>query len=104
MESVVYRQIRQAILRRQQVLLTYKGLARSVCPHAIGFKRGVAHTLVYQFAGASSRGAIVPASPNNWRCMIVAELRNVRVREGPWYTAWNFGGASTCIDEVDVSL
>jgi hypothetical protein len=103
-ESFVYRLIRRAIVRRQQILAVYKGLPRSFCPHAIGHKQGRAHCLVYQFAGRSSSRAIVPGSSDNWRCMVVDELSEVRVREGAWYTAWNFLRPSSCIDEVDVSL
>lgn len=102
--SPAYALLRQAIVRRQQVLATYKGLPRSFCPHALGRKAGVAHCLVYQFAGRSSSRVITPSSPDNWRCMIVDELQDVRVREGPWYTAWNFLEPSSCIDEIDVSL
>ena len=104
MQSSVYRLLRNAILRRQQVLAVYKGLPRNMCPHAIGTKGGRAHCLVYQFGGRSSSRAIVPGSPANWRCMIVDELSEVRVREGAWYTAWNYGRASSCIDRVDLSL
>lgn len=102
--SSVYELLRQAIVRRQQVLATYKGLPRSFCPHAIGRKQGVAHCLVYQFAGRSSSRIITPSSPDNWRCLLVDELQDVRVREGAWYTAWNFTEPSSCIDEIDISL
>lgn len=112
MHSSAYRLIRDAIVRRQQVLATYKGLPRSFCPHAIGHKHGVAHCLVYQFAGSSSSRVITPSSPDNWRCMVVDALHDVRVREGPWYTAFNYfrrGSGlelepSSCIDEIDVSV
>jgi hypothetical protein len=103
-QSQAYRLIRQAIVRRQQVLATYNGLPRSFCPHALGFKQGVAHCLAYQFAGLSSSRPIKPGSPDNWRCMVVDALEDVRVREGPWYTAWNFLEPSHCIDEVDVHV
>ena len=104
MRSPAYELLRQAIVRRQQVLATYKGLPRSFCPHAIGLKQGVPHCLVYQFAGRSRSRVITPGSPDNWRCMIVDELHDVRVREGAWYTAWNFLEPSSCIDEIDLSL
>jgi hypothetical protein len=104
MPSEAYRRIREAILRRQQVLATYHGLPRSFCPHAIGFKQGVAHCLAYQFAGQSRSRVIVPHSPDNWRCVLVDALHDVRVREGPWYTAYNFVEPSSCIDEIDVAV
>lgn len=104
MESFVYRLIRRAIVRRQQIWAVYKGLPRALCPHAIGHKQGRARCLVYQFGGRSQTRAIVPGSPDNWRCMAVDELREVQVREGAWYTAWNFARPSSCIDELDVAV
>lgn len=104
MPSTVYGLIRQAIIRRQQVLASYHGQPRSLCPHAIGLKHGVAHCLAYQFAGGSRSRVITKGSPDNWRCLVVGELEDVRVREGAWYTAWNFMNPSACIDEIDVSV
>jgi hypothetical protein len=102
--SPAYRLIRAAILRRQQVLASYQGLPRSLCPHAIGLVRGVEHCLVYQFAGSSRRGLLPPGSPHNWRCLIVARLADLRVREGPWHTAPNYAGPGSCIELLDVSV
>lgn len=104
MDSFVYRLLRQAIIRRQQVEALYHGLPRRFCPHAIGRKRGRPRCLVYQFAGRSRSRAIVPGAVDNWRCLDVDELRDVRVRDGAWYTAWNAGSGSSCIDELDLSL
>jgi hypothetical protein len=102
--SRAYRLLRAAILRRQQVLATYQGLPRSLCPHVLGLRRGVEHCLAYQFGGRNSSRAIVPGSPHNWRCMNVADLDDLRVREGPWHTALNYTGLTTCIDELDLRV
>jgi hypothetical protein len=99
-----YGLIRQAIVRRQQIVAIYKGLPRSFCPHAIGYTDGVARCLAYQFAGLSKHRVITPGSPQNWRCLLVDALVDVQVRDGPWYTAWNYVNPSTCIAVLDLSL
>ena len=48
-----YATIRQAILDKEQVLATYHGYHREMCPHVIGWKHGEEHALFYQFGGQS---------------------------------------------------
>ena len=94
--------IRRAILDKLQVVATYKGLRREMCPHAIGVKKGKVHALFYQFAGESSSG--LPPD-GEWRCLVVDELSNVSVLEGAWHTSPNYSiERQTCIDDVDVEV
>lgn len=51
-----YALIREAIQRKQQVLATYDGHAREMCPHVLGTKDGRRQALFYQFGGTSSSG------------------------------------------------
>ena len=58
------------------------------------------HCLGFQFAGSTSKGPIAdPNSNENWRCFNVAELMNIIVKEGPWYTGENHSEPANCIDE-----
>jgi hypothetical protein len=118
----VYETIRQAIINKQQVIATYHGYQREMCPHVIGIKRGKPATqgrgrrpgrpatpdepraLLYQFGGASSSGLGPVGSPDNWRCVKVDELQNVSTRPGPWHTAPNHSRPQTCVDEIDVEV
>jgi hypothetical protein len=94
--------VRDAILRKQQVVASYGGRQRMLCPHAIGWKRGVPHALFYQFAGSSSRG--LASDPHaNWRCLAIDALRDIEVRDGRWHTA-DYEGHQSCIDDVDVTV
>ena len=107
-----YDLIRQAILEKQQVLATYHEHRRELCPHVLGEKNGKPHALVYQFGGTSRRGPLGPdGSPENWRCMFVDELSDVRLRAGEWHTARPTPGAApedrtpqTCVETVDVRV
>jgi hypothetical protein len=104
MAGSTYDLIRSAILNKQQVVATYSGHVREMCPHVIGTKNGREQALFFQFAGTSSSGAIVPGSSDNWRCITINGLSNVSVRNGPWQTAANHSQPQTCVDEIDVQV
>jgi hypothetical protein len=94
-----YTMLAAAIGAKQQVIARYHDQERVFSPHALGSKRGVAHVLVYQFAGGSQAG-LPPGG--EWRCLNVAELSDIRLQPGAWRTASNVFNPQTCLDEVDV--
>jgi hypothetical protein len=96
--------IRRAILNKEQVIATYNGYRREMCPHAIGTKNGRQQVLFYQFGGYSSSGLGPPGSPSNWRCIPISRLSNVETRKGEWYTAPNYSRPQTCVDHVDIDV
>ena len=100
----VYETIRQAILNKQQIVATYNGYSREMCPHTLGTKNGKHHCLFYQFGGASSSGVIVPGLDKNWRCISIDGLSNLVVQNGAWHTATNHSRHQTCIDYIDVEV
>ena len=100
-----YNLIREAILDKMQVIATYDGFLREMCPHAIGHKIGSGdHVLVYQFAGGSKRGLQPLGSTQNWRCMDVEKITDISVREGEWHSYSKHRGRQTCIDIIDVKV
>jgi hypothetical protein len=104
MSGNVYNVIREAIINKQRVTATYNGHVREMCPHVIGTKAGREQALFYQFGGTSSGGAIVPGSPQNWRCIPIGGLTNVTVNGGPWRTGSNHSIPQTCVDVIDVEV
>jgi hypothetical protein len=104
MPTNAYDVIRQAIIQKQFVTATYRGLVREMAPHMIGRKNGRAHALFYQFGGQSSSGLQPDGSPNNWRCVFVDDLSSVVARQGAWHTAPNHSRPQTCVDEIDVEV
>lgn len=94
-----YSIIRQAIVDRQQIIASYGGRVREMCPHAIGTKGGTPQALFFQFGGSSSQG--LPAG-GEWRCLTIADLSAVVARPGPWFTGDNHSQRQTCIDVVDI--
>jgi len=101
-----YNLIRQAIERRQQVIATYRGYDREMCPHAVGVnKRGEQQALFYQFGGQSGGELGPPGSPDNWRCLRIDELADVSVRDGGWHTAPAHTRPQTCVyQRVDLEV
>lgn len=104
MPSATYVRVRDALIKRQTVIASYDGLHRELCPHAIGTTRDVERALFYQCAGHSSKGPVVPGSPDNWRCMDLHRLSVIGVREGQWDSIPTHGRRSRCIDVVDLAI
>ena len=99
-----YRMVLRAILRRQQVIATYRGRRRKMCPHVLGLKSDRPQALFYQFGGESSAGLGREGSSSNWRCMFLDELEDVEVRPGRWHTASNYSRTQVCVGEMDVAV
>lgn len=100
-----YDLVRQAILERKGVSAYYHGYYREMCPHVIGLKRGREQCLFYQFGGQSSSRFIQPdGSPDNWRCIFIDELSDVKIIDiDTWHTAPDHSRPQTCVDFVDVA-
>jgi hypothetical protein len=96
-----YAVLRAAILNKQQVTCTYRGLHRECCPHVIGMKGRKEQVLMYQFGGQSSSG-LPPGG--EWRCMEVAGISGATSQQGPWHTGAGHTRPQTCVDQVDAEV
>jgi hypothetical protein len=101
MSTPTYQVFRTAVLNKQQVVCTYKGLSREVCPHALGHTAGREQALTFQFAGQSSSG-LPPGG--EWRCMKLEDVSNAQLKNGAWHTANTHGRPQTCVKDVDVEV
>jgi hypothetical protein len=101
MPSATYKLFRTAIHGRKQITCIYRGLYRELCPHILGYKHGKEAALTYQFAGESASG--LPAD-GEWRCLLLAEIRSPRLREGGWHTGTRHTATQACVDIVDVDV
>lgn len=93
MRSAYYRLIRAAMVARQQIICSYDGYHREMCVHTIGMSGEKEMILGYQFAGGSSKPP--QSDEQRWRCMDVAKLEGVTVRDGPWRTSDNHSRTQT---------
>jgi hypothetical protein len=96
-----YEVIRDAIVNKRQIVATYGGYEREMCPHGIGTRNGRAQAIFFQFAGGSSQGL---PSGGQWRCLAIEDLSKISTREGAWKTSSNYRQPNTCIDEIDVEV
>jgi hypothetical protein len=94
-----YDALKHAIAHKQQVVATYNGAVRELCPHVLGTKGERRHVLAYQFGGRGSDDQPVKAG---WRCFDVDRLQNLATRSGPWHSAANVYNPQSCLDVVDV--
>jgi len=101
-----YEIIKDAIQNKEIVVAWYDGYERIMCPHTLGTKKGRPQALFYQFAGNSKSGLSPDGSPNNWRCLFLDQLTNVRSEDakGQWHTAPNHSRPQTCVDVTDVEV
>jgi hypothetical protein len=99
MPSSTYTLFRNAILSERQVVCTYDGHYRELCPHIIGTsKHGEESVLAWQFAGESS--GRLP----QWRCLKLANVRNARARDGSWHEGSSHRISQTCISNIDLDI
>ena len=102
MRSTTYALFEDAILAGQQVICTYDGHHREICPHIIGLnKDGKEAVLAWQFAGGS-KGGLPPGG--QWRCLILANVRNARVRDGVWHTGPYHQATQTCVTDIYLDI
>jgi len=99
MPSPTYTLFRNAILAEPQVVCTYEGRHRELCPHILGTnKRGEEAVLAWQFAGES--GGKLP----QWRCLRLADVRNARARNGSWHAGGSHRTSQTCVRNIDLDV
>jgi predicted DNA-binding transcriptional regulator YafY len=100
-EYDLYDLIAGAIRARKQILCTYHGAPRELCPIMLGHKNGVARVLTWQFAGTDEKGDPVAGS---WKCLALDEISDVHLHDGPWHAGDSHRRPQTCLDEVDFDV
>jgi hypothetical protein len=99
MPSANYALFRNAILAEQQVICSYEGRKRELCPHIIGTnKSGEEVVLAWQFGGESS--GPLP----QWRCLRLANVRGARTRQGRWYAGGSHKTEQKCVTDIDLDI
>lgn len=86
---------------RKQVLCTYDGYPRELCPIILGHSRGQEKALTYQFGGQSSTG-LPPGG--QWRCLFLSKVCNVQLRDGSWHAGDSHAQPQGCVETVDLDV
>ncbi|MBR0872623.1 hypothetical protein JQ633_19835 [Bradyrhizobium tropiciagri] len=99
MAGTAYALFRTAISTEHQIVCSYDGKPRELCPHIIGRnKSGEEVVLAWQFAGESS--GEVP----QWRCLRLANVSDISLRKGRWHEGGSHRSAQTCVSEIDLDI
>jgi hypothetical protein len=99
MPSATYALFRKAILAEKQVVCSYEGRHRELCPHIIGTnKSGEEVVLAWQFGGDSS--GPLP----QWRCLRLAGVRDAQARDGRWFAGGSHKTEQSCVTEIDLDI
>lgn len=96
-----FRLFRRAILERKQIICSYSGVRREVCPHILGHSAGQEKALVFQFGRASTSR---PLGKGQWRCLHLAQVSDIKLREGPWHTGSEHRSTQRCVDNLYVDV
>jgi hypothetical protein len=99
--SPTYELFALAMAERKQVLCTYDGYRRELCPIVLGHKAGKEVALTYQFAGGSRTRL---PTRGQWRCLELAKVRDIQLRDGPWHAGASHERPQTCVDIVDLDV
>jgi hypothetical protein len=87
--------------RRAQVVCTYQGYQRELCPVVLGWTDGHEKALTFQFGGGSKKG-LKPGG--EWRCLNLGEVTDVSLREGRWISGDSHQASQVCVKDVDLDV
>jgi hypothetical protein len=102
MPSATYALFVVAMAERRQILCTYQGRRREICPIILGHTKGDEKALVYQVGGQSSKSMRTPA--DRWRCFSLADVKLASLMDGPWLAEADHKGAQSCVQDVDYDV
>ena len=97
-----------ALHARRPVTVSYHGLSRVVCPHALGWKNARPMVITYQTGGQTSTGHLDPDPRKRWRIMYIDEIDQVQPADPAsiWDTAdnYNYANPFPAIDQLAVAI
>jgi hypothetical protein len=101
MPSRTYDLFARAMAESKQILCSYGGYPRELCPIILGHSKNQEKALTYQFAGGSESG-LPPGG--DWKCLFLAKVDDVRLRDGKWYAGDSHTQRQRCVQLVDLDV
>ena len=101
MPSRTYDLFAEAIRSRKQIVCSYDGYPRELCPFILGHTGGEEKALTFQFGG---RGKSRLPPGGEWRCLTLARVKDVQLRDGPWRGGNSHTQAQRCVETVDLDV
>jgi hypothetical protein len=91
----------QAMRMRKPIACMYRGYPRELCPIILGHSQKQEKAVTYQFGGQSKSG--LPPE-GGWRCLWLAKVSAVQLRDGPWRSGSNHTKPQGCVEIVDLDV
>ncbi len=91
----------EAMRDKRQIVCTYQGHRREICPILVGRTGLTEKALVYQFAGSTSQG---PIRKPDWKCFVLSEVADATLRDGPWIAGTSHSSAQHCMKMVEYDV
>jgi len=102
MPSEAYGLIWRATRERLLITCLYQTFSREACPIILGYKND-GREVVFTFqVGGKSSGKLPRGGA--WRCLYLAEVRDLAVRAGDWREGERHSTTQHCVDWVDVDV
>ena len=99
--SATYDLFVQAMTDRKQILCTYDGYRREICPILLGHTNGQEVALAYQFAGQSKSSL---PTRGDWKCFRLFRVEEIQLRKGLWHAGTSHAQRQTCVQIVDFDV
>jgi hypothetical protein len=97
----IYTLFERAMRTRKQIICTYDGYVREICPVILGHSKGQEKALTYQFAGQSKSG-LPPGG--EWRCLFLSKVSKARLRDEAWLVGSSHTQPQGCVEIVDIDV
>ncbi|MCK1480555.1 PIN domain-containing protein [Bradyrhizobium sp. 197] len=94
--SPAFRTLREAVLQRRPVRLSYGGRQQTVCPSILGHAGGEERAFALALDGARQRSK---SEQRGWICLRVADVQEIEILDQPWTEQAYPGRVQRCVDQ-----
>ena len=103
--EAIYTLLKEAMLAKQPVSAIYKEFRRVLCPYVLGRTKGDSlRVLCYQSGGESHSGLGHKGSDENWRCIDIEKLTDVKLTEERWQSPTSRNRPQSCVSKVEFEV
>ena len=103
--ETVYALLKQAMVAKRPVSAIYKNYKRTLCPYVLGrTKDDGLRVLCYQSGGESQSGLGQIGSDENWRCIAVEKLTEVKLTEERWQSPTSRNRPQSCVSKIEFEV
>ncbi|MCK1680340.1 hypothetical protein IVA87_13090 [Bradyrhizobium sp. 147] len=99
--SAAFAALREAILHRRPLRLTYGGKELVVCPYILGDAVGEERAFVLAVDGTGERKE---SERGYWICLRLAKIQNIETLDCPWVARAYPGPVQRCVDQVHLDV